>query len=75
MSIHAYLQSVGDKQAEIRQHEESIARCDADNTELTARRHELQDQLKELQRTEADTKRWASISCAAAAAALLALEH
>lgn len=51
------MQSVGDKQAEIRQREESIARCDAENTELTAKRRELQDKLKELQRTEADTKR------------------
>jgi uncharacterized protein YlxW (UPF0749 family) len=52
-----HLQSVGDKQAEIRQREEGIARCDAENTELNTKRNELQNKLKELQRTEASVKR------------------
>jgi hypothetical protein len=51
------VQSVGDKQAEIRQREEGIARCDAENIELNTKRNELQNKLKELQRTEASVKR------------------
>jgi uncharacterized protein YlxW (UPF0749 family) len=57
------MQSVGDKQAEIRQREEGIARCDAENTELNTKRNELQNKLKELQRTEASVKRY-SLACA-----------
>jgi prefoldin subunit 5 len=52
-----HLQSVGDKQADIRQCEDGIERCDADNTELNKERNELQNKLKELQRTEASVKR------------------
>jgi hypothetical protein len=51
------LQSVGDKQAEIRQREEGIARCDAEDADLKTKRNDLQNKLKELQRTEADRRR------------------
>ena len=58
------MQSVGDKQAEIRQHEEGIKRCDTEKAELDTKRNDIQNKLKELQRTEGSVKRQ-GVGCAA----------
>ena len=49
-------QSLGDQQAAIKAQEEAIAKCDAEQADLMARRDELQNRRKEFMRTEDDTK-------------------